>query len=188
MAETAGRSTAIAVITAVPRWWGLWTRFNFWRIKWRRRLRIPSRMDKSLEKLSFIHFGHWSLFDRMPPRGGRRLRYPYILFQTNFNGDPHQYIEAFSVTVRLGMRGLWAGAYGVPSPVPIGPFVEYILGEKLETPYYYNAYPQASTTMVCAALRLRRELDGFARRSVALEPTRFKREYDEFVTRVQGLL
>jgi hypothetical protein len=188
--DTVGRTTAIAVISGVPRYWGVWLRFNFVRMRLMRRVRGPSRIDKNLRKLSFIHFAHWAVFDRVPPgaEGARRLPYPYLLFQSNFNGGAEEYIEAFSIAVRIGMRALWGRAYHVPPPVPVKPFADYIVENKIPTPYYYAAYPEASTTEVRKALELREKHEEFMRRSAELGPERFASEYDRFLTRVQRLL
>ena len=183
--ETVGRTTAIAVISAAPRLWGLWLRANFVRMRVMRRIRGPSKIDKNLATLSFIHFAHWAVFRRMPPKGGKRLPHQYILFLSNFNGDKHAYIEAFSETVGIGMWALWGGAYNVPSHKPVGPFVEYILANKALTPYYYSAYPHATTKDVRRALGLRPKVDEFARRTAALGPDQFEQEYHRFLTEAQ---
>jgi hypothetical protein len=180
--ETVGRTTAIAVVSAAPRRWGFWLRVNFLRMKVMRRIRGPSKIDKSLARLSFIHFAHWAVFNRMPARGGKRLPYDYILFQSNFNGNKHAYIEAFSETVGIGMWGLWGGAYNVPSHKPVGPFVEYILANKAVTPYYYSAYPHATTKDVRRALQLRPKLEELTARCAELEPEQFLDEYNRFLT------
>jgi hypothetical protein len=175
--DTVGRTTAITMINAIKPWWGLFLRFNFWRVRLMRRLVGPSRIDRALKKLSFIHFAHWAVFGS--------LRRPYLLFHSNFNGGAQEYIEAFSMTVRSGMRALWGGAYGVPPPTPVGPFVDYIRSEKIPTAHYYCAYPDASTTMVCAALELRRRFESFRAEAAALDPQAFADAYTQFVTEAQ---
>lgn len=190
--DTAGRSTAITVISAVPRWWALWLRTNGRRTSRRRRLKGPSRTERALSRLSFITFAHWSLFDRVPQsaRTGtpKRLAQPYLLFQSNFNGGAAEYVEAFSLVVPWGMRAIWAGAHGVPDPLPIRRFERHIEAHKLPCAHYYCAYPEASARMVCSALELRREFDDFSREAATLEPKPFAAAYARFLTRVQALL
>jgi hypothetical protein len=187
--DTIGRTTAITVISAIRPWWALFLRFNFARVRRMRRLTGPSGIDRALKKLSFIHFAHWAVFDRIPPsaprRRARKLPQPYLLFQSNFNGGAQEYIEAFSMTVRTGMRALWGGAYDVPPPTPVGPFIEYIRTERIPVGYYYCAYPEASTTMVCDALELRRKFEAFRAEAVELEPDLFADAYARFVTEAQ---
>lgn len=175
--DSAGRTTAITVISAVPRWWGWWLRFTFARVRLMRRLRGPSRIDAALDRLSFIHFAHWAIFRR------RGLPHPYLLFQSNFNGGAQEYIEAFSVAVRTGMRALWGGAYRVPPPTPVEPFYRYILAERVPTAHYWSAYPHASTTMIRSALRVKAEHDRLAARAADLDGESFAREYRAFLGR-----
>ena len=186
--DTQGRTTAITVISAMPRWWWIWLKFTFARIRLSRPVRGPSSIDQDLLKLSFIHFAHWSLFDRIPPAAprssSRSLPHPYLLFQSNFNGGAQEYIESFSVAIKTGMQALWLGAYGTPSPTPIGPFIAYIRANAIPTTYYYAAYPQASTTMVCTALERRHQFDAFLWEASTLGAEAFAAAYDGFVTRV----
>lgn len=181
----------MTVISAVPRYWGIFVRLNFARARLMRRLRGPSTIDRRLKQLTFVHFAHWSVFDRVPARGGRKARrfpHPYLLFQSNFNGGTARYVEGFSVAVPTGMRAIWGRAYGVPPPVPVGPFLEYILDNQQEPAYYWGAYPEASTHMVLKALELRQRFHEFAREASDLEPERFAAAHSEFLTDVQRLL
>ena len=52
------------------------------------------------------------------------------------------------------MKVFWGTSYGFPQPLPTGPFKEYIKENELEASHFYSAYPQATTTMVLAALEL----------------------------------
>lgn len=174
--DTLGRTTAITVISAIKPWWAVFLRFNFWRVRLMRRLTGPSKIDRALKNLSFIHFAHWAVF--------KRSQQPYLLFQSNFNGGAQEYIEAFSMTVRTGMRALWGGAYGVPPPTPVGPFIDYIRAAKIPTTFYYCAYPEASTTMVCNALELRRKFESFRVEASELDAHRFAEAYARFMTEV----
>jgi hypothetical protein len=184
--DRAGRITAITVVTPVRRWWATWLRIDFVLLKvlkWFLRQREPAR---AVKRLSFINFGRWAVMDRVPASGsgrGRRLPHPYILFQSNFNGASHEYFEAFARGLKLRMRGLWGGAYGVPDPNDLTKFSRYVHQHWQPTDHYYAAYPQASTKMVLSALALRTEFDAFSRRAADLDADRFAREYAEFVAR-----
>jgi hypothetical protein len=159
--ETVGRWTAITVITPMPRWWDATLRANFRRLDRRRRRGRRSRIMSNLERLSFISFAHWSPV-RLP--SGR-----YLVFQSNFNGAAKQYVEAFARIVTWGMRGLWAGATGVPGPLPVAAFEAYIMDQRLPVDHYYCAYPEASTKMVLAALELRERHAALQRRLAPLD-------------------
>src|SRR4051794_1238360 len=108
--ETAGRWTAITLITPIGRWWSWWLRFNWWRLHGGRSRGRRTGAEAKLDRLSFIGFAHWSIL---------RLPQPYLLFQSNFNGAAKQYVEAFSRVLTWAMRAMWGGARGVPGPLPV---------------------------------------------------------------------
>jgi hypothetical protein len=182
--DTAGRSTAIAVITPLRPAWALWLRVDFvlvalLKLVLRQRAGVPSR---PVERLSFISFAHWAVAHRV---GGRRLPHPYMVFQSNFNGAPAEYFEAFARGLKWRMRGLWAGAYGVPDPSRLTAFADYIGDHWVHADHYYCAYPQASTKMILAALEVHDRLHDFARRAEAIDPGRFADELADFVATIQ---
>ena len=183
--DNCGRTTAILVATPVKRWWATWLRIDFRALKilkWVIRQRGPAR---DVRRLSFISFGRWALMDRIPANGkngaGKPLPHPYILFQSNFNGQSHEYFEAFARGLKLKMRGLWWGAYGVPDPNDLNAFAGYVHQNWQPVDHYYSAYPQASTKMVLSALALRQAFDPFAERAPSLDPDDFAKEYAKFV-------
>ncbi len=168
-------------------WWALYLRADFVllrALKWLMRQREPARPVK---RLSFISFGRWAVIDRIPASLEKRratpLPRPYIVFQSNFNGQSHEYFEAFALGLKWRMRGLWRGAYGVPDPSDLGGFSDYVHKHWQPVAHYYAAYPQASTKMVLSALGLRREFDSFADWATRAAPEEFGREFEAFVER-----
>jgi hypothetical protein len=180
--DSAGRSTAIAVVTPARRAWAAWLRVDFAALKLLKRLMRQHEPSRPVRRLSFITFAHWAVVDRV---GGRRLPHPYIVFHSNFNGASAEYFEAFARGLKWRMRGLWGGAYGVPDPNQLVEFANYIDEHWIGSDHYYAAYPQASTKMVLSALELRSHFKDFAARATDLEPDRFVTEFAEFVARVQ---
>lgn len=190
--DTVGRATAIAVVNPIPWWWAWFLRIEFAVVAVIRavlRTRLPSR---AVRRLSFISFAHWAVIDKIPAEAGlgrgRRLPHSYAVFQSNFNGRPQEYFEAFARGLKWRMRLLWAGAYGVPDPTDLPAFAAHINAHWIPTEHYYCAYPEASTKMVLAAVELRRHFDELAERAPGLEPERFAAEYQRFLARVQRLL
>jgi hypothetical protein len=179
----AERVRPITIISPVPRWWAWW----LW-LTWPLARHNPL-IIRPLVRLGFINFAHWSLFDRVPESGGRRsasrLPRPYILFQSNFNGPPDLYIDAFSLIVRGRIWLLWGGAYGYPGARPMEGFKRFIFDKQVLTDHYWCAYPDGSSRMVVSALALRRALDDFARRAAALPPEEFATAYRRFLGEVQ---
>jgi hypothetical protein len=159
------RAGPMTLITPVPSWWRSITRslghFNMWFFK-----NVTDRLYPfdQLTRLSFIHFAHWSTFDRIPPNdpNGKRLPHPYLLFQSNFDRGKDEYIEGFTYAVPLAMRLNWGGAYHFPPPQPVSRLLEYV-GKRFTDPAHsYCAYPDASARMILAALHTRRRFNELA--------------------------
>ena len=191
--DRAGRATAIVVATPVRWWWAILLRIEFALVallKLVLRQTLPSR---AVRRLSFISFARWAVLGRVPPqprsgRRGRRLPLSYVIFHSNFNGAPHEYFEAFARGLKWRMRGLWAGAYGVPDPNQLTQFAAHINEHWVPSQHYYSAYPNASTKMVLAAVELRGHFHAFAELAPDLEPQQFAAEYRRFLARVQRYL
>jgi hypothetical protein len=177
------RITPITIISPVRRWWALWLRLT-WPLA-----RGNPLIIRPLVKLGFINFAHWSLFHRVPTRAprrdARRLRQPYILFQSNFNGPADLYIDAFSLVVRGRLWLLWGGSYGYPGARPMERFRKYIFDKAVPTGHYWSAYPDGSSRMVVSALALRQAVDDFARGAASLPPAEFAAAYRHFLGEVQ---
>jgi hypothetical protein len=158
--EHPDRAQAVTIISPVHRSWALWLGLT-----WPLANRLAA-VNRPLLRLAFIHFAHWSLVRRMPPRArgadARRLPHPYVLFQSNFNDDLNAYIDAFSLVVPGRMRAMWQGVFGFPGPRPVDRFVSFVRARATPTQYYYCAYPEASSTMISSALALSEEHRRFA--------------------------
>lgn len=163
--------------------------------------------------LSFIHFVHWTVIGDFPhqTRSGRlsrgirrrlaqlrrrqsvggqseRLRYSYILFESNFDGDFAPYIEAFSRVVPERMKLIWGRCFGFPGAQPTRPFLRHINENAYASAHFYSAYPEATTTMVCTALELRRRAAEFDARARDLPPSQFAAEWRDFLRGAQHCL
>lgn len=182
--ERRQRAQAVTIISPVHRWWALWLRMT-----WPLADRLAP-VKRPLVRLSFIHFAHWSLVERIPARarGARRLPHPYLLFQSNFDDDLYAYIDAFSLVVPGRMRAMWQGVFGFPGPRPVDRFLSFIVARTTPTQYYYCAYPEASSTMVAAALSLSERHGRFLVETAELDDAAFAARYSEFLTRNQLLL
>jgi hypothetical protein len=190
--DRAGRSRAIVVATPIPRWWALFLRVEFALVALLRRILRSKLPSRAVRRLSFISFARWAVIYSVPAKARRgrvrRLPYPYVVFQSNFNGQPEEYIEAFALGLKWRMRALWGGAYGVPDPTDLTHFTAHIAARWIPCEHYYCAYPEASTKMVLDAVQLRGHFDDLAKRAPGLEPAEFATEYARFLERVQGCL
>jgi hypothetical protein len=144
-------------------------------------------LGRKLRALSFIHAARWTIVEALPG-SGRRLRSPLLLFESNFNGDWAQYIDAFAYVIPERMAGVWATSWGWPGAQPAGPFKAYIRRNEHVASHFYAAYPEATVTEVLAALALRDAFEDFERSSAALTPAEFDRAWTRFLTEAQAWL
>jgi hypothetical protein len=171
----------ITVLTPVRRTWSWWLRGS-----WLLADRWPW-IKRPLLALSFIHAAHWGLIDRVPATGprrrARRLPSPYVVFQSNFDGPPAEYAEAFAIKVAWRIDGLWKGGYGFPGPRPHATFVRYVLNHAVSGPYhYYSAYPHGTVRTVRSALALADSFERLRRDAADMDADRFAEAWHEFLT------
>jgi hypothetical protein len=174
----------ITVLTPVWRIWSWWLRAT-WPLADR-----GSWIKRPLLALSFIHAAHWGLMDRLPSADPRRrarpLPWPYVVFQSNFDGPPEEYAEAFAIKVPWRIRGLWAGGYDFPGPRPEATFVRYVLDHAVKGPFhYYSAYPTGTVRTVRSALALAESFERFRRDAADLGPEEFAQAWREFLSQEQ---
>ena len=184
-----GKAQALTTLSPVTPAWALWLRAYF-----RVRQALPwlgGLLAAPLERLSFIHFGRWTLVREPapnPPAPRERWRHSYLLFESNFNGRWDEYIDAFSYVLGRRMSMIWGGAHGFPGPRPAEPFKRYIRDNELAAVHFYSAYPEATATTVRAALELDRRLDRFLEETAGVDAHEFGRRFRRFATEVQRLL
>lgn len=185
MAAGAGRVQPVTIVSPMHRLWALWLRLT-WPLADRSGL-----VKRPLLKLSFINFAHWSVIDRVPSGAGRagvRLAHPFLLFQSNFNDDVDAYIDAFSLVVPWRMRAMWQGVFGFRGPRPVDRFLGYVIANVTPTHYYYCAYPNGSSRIVCDALELRVRYESLRDDAAGLDDREFAARWERFLDDAQRLL
>jgi hypothetical protein len=171
-----GQAIAITVFSTV-KWWGrIWLPPVFFVA------RTFKRTGGTLVDLSFIHFARWTLVEKPDQR------YAHLFFESNFNGGWEEYIDAFSHILTRGMTFFWGSSYGFPKPLPTAPFKDYIRRNQYVASHFYSAYPDATTTMVNAALELDKELAALKQRTQGMDADRFAAEWRTFLADVQRCL
>lgn len=181
-----GRVTCLTLFTPIRPQWVWFLRVGFWLTRymaWARR---------GITQFDFIHFVRWAVVKRMPyngpPQQRESLNYQYLLFESNFDGPWQHYIDAFAYCIPLNIRVVWGRGIAFPAPPPAEPLKRWIAANSMEGGSYYCAYPNASTRVVQSALVVRDALDELVRKSRALAPEEFRREYERFLTGVQAHL
>jgi hypothetical protein len=181
-----GHAVAVTVFSTV-KWWGrLWLPVVFLLA------RLFPQSQARLARLSFIHFARWTLIRRIPfngsPQPRTTLNYPHLYFESNFNGGREEYIDAFSYVLTRDMRTVWGSSYGFTDPLPTEPFKAYIRRNELEASHFWSAYPEATTTMVLAALELDEKVGALRRRARQLDADGFANAWRAFLTDAQRCL
>ena len=181
-----GQAIAITVFSTI-KWWGRPFLPALFLVT-----RLFPPLTRTLRKLSFIHFARWSIVRELPyngpPQRLRRLRYPHMYFESNFNGGWEEYIDAFSHILTNGMTAFWGSSYGFPKPLPTAPFKRYIQDNESEAAHFYSAYPEATSTMIQAALRLDERLAPLKANAARMDPDEFAAEYRRLLTDAQDCL
>ena len=183
--NTLGRASALTVMSGVKPIWIPLLKILFLIA------RLFPALLGTLRRLSFIHFARWTLVREIPPgRSGKKedLRHAYLFFESNYNGTWSQYIDAFSYVVPQHIEAIWKSSYGFPGALPSHPFKRYITENEYPAEHYYSAYPQASATMVLAALELRRDLDRLRRQAKSMSAEEFDGAWRRFLTDNQSRL
>lgn len=182
MSNISGKAYGMNVITPVPWWKALWQRAAFaWVV------RFPSNL-KGLINLSLIHYARWTIIGRndfphlAPSQPKENLNYSYMMFESNFNGSWDQYIDSFSFAIPNGLDLFWKFNIGYPKSIPLHDFYDYIRFNQVETDYYYNAYPCASSNDVKSACELFDHLQHFSERALDLDDDEFLDCYHQFLT------
>jgi hypothetical protein len=181
-----GQAIAITVFSTV-KWWGR----LYLPILWFLAKRVP-KLTETLRQLSFIHFARWSFVTKIPyngpPQPKQKLRYAHMYFESNFNGGWEEYIDAFSHVLTTNIALFFGSSYGFPKALPVGPFKEYIRANETEASHFYSAYPEATITMVLAALELEDKLVPLRRSAENLDPGAFADAYRKLLTDAQRCL
>jgi len=172
--ETPDRTTALTLFTVIGRPRAtVWLRLIFWLAT---KLPLPRW---TLLRLKLIHYARWSILSR------EGLRRPYLFFESNFNGSPDAYVEAFSYAFPLGMRAIWGSSQCFPGPTPVETLRKWIRRGQHHEQHYYCAYPDASTREVLAGLEVRRRVGELVSRTQGADPAEFAKEYGALVSGLQ---
>lgn len=191
MSNIAGKAYAMNVITPLGRWWVF---VNLAIFKLAKTVFLRSRLN-GLRTLSLIHYARWVVirqkqFPRLAESQPKeQLKYPYMLFFSNFNGSWTQYVDSFHMAIPKGLDLMWKQNIRYPKSVPLQPFHRYILHNQIWTEHYYNAYPLASANDVNAAIELRTALIDFIQSTETIaDDEEFLRRYKAMLFNVQAHL
>jgi hypothetical protein len=142
-------------------------------------------MQRHILQFNFIKFVRWTIVRRLD---GERLHYPYLFFESNFDGPWQHYIDAFAYVIPRDIRLTWGRGPGFPGPPPAEPLKAWIAHNSMEGGTYYCAHADASTREVKNALAVRSRFAALRRDADGLHPAAFKAAWERFLTDAQAHL
>jgi hypothetical protein len=167
-----GQATALTILTPIRRGWALWLRI------WFALAKVLPLQHWTLLRLKRIHFARFAIVSELD---GRRLNSRHLLFESNFNGNWHSYLEAFCQVFPKGMWALWGSAHGWPGVVPVAGFKDWVHGNEFLASHYWSAYPEATTREILAALQTEPRLRALAAAAPGMDAHRFQAEWNELL-------
>lgn len=140
-----------------------------------------------LEKVATIHFASFTWVDALP---GARLRQPYLLFASVFDGSPGEYLNDFGTLVPSEIDRIWSNCVGYPGAGARSgrPFIEWLGGHQIDSAYFYSGYEGETVPDVQHALALRRRVAAFVAAARGVDGATLRARFGRFVRDVQGLL
>lgn len=187
MSNLAGKAYAMNVVTPIKWYWRPVNKLLFWLLD-----NSPLRYRlKGLLTLSLIHYARWvivkpSQFPRLDEAQPKeKLKYSYMFFLSNFNGNWDQYVDSFHSSIPDGLDRLWLKNVGYPKSSPLTPFNKYIKYNQVWTNYYYSAYPMASSNDVKSAKKVKSSVVTLSKQANSLSAEEFKRVYDSIMLDLQ---
>jgi hypothetical protein len=127
---------------------------------------IPA-LGRPLAELAFIHYARWTVLRDVPAPDGSGERVPlasrYLLFESNYNGRPGDYLDAFADVIPHRLARLWGTCELFEETVQraegadgrlLAPwaFRMYVERNELEVLHFHAAYPDATMIDVRQAL------------------------------------
>jgi hypothetical protein len=134
-----------------------------------------------LARLPRTHFGRWVVvpdFVREPgQRHADRLRCPYLLFTSCFDGPLDSYLDELCAGIGAEALEIWGRCAGCPADS--AGLKAYLLHNKIDTGIFVAAYPRATVARVRHSLERRERTIAFALRSQGMEPAALQRAFVE---------
>jgi len=178
-----GRLFCLTLFTPIRPQWRPVLAAAMWLGKW------APIAQRHILQFDFIHFVRWTIVPALPhngpPQERDRLNYPYLFFESNFDGPWQHYIDAFAYCIPLDIRFVWGRGVAFPSPPPAEPLKKWIARNSMEGGTYYCAYPEASTRMVKGALATKDAMAELVADAGRLGPEEFKARYEQFLFELQ---
>jgi hypothetical protein len=172
MGNVHGRMTGLTLFTPIrPQW------------VWLLRIGLPLTrhlpfMRNHILQFNFIKFVRWTVVDSLE---GEQLHYPYLFFESNFDGPWQHYIDAFAYVIPKDIRFVWGRGIDFPYPPPAEPLKAWIAANSMEGGTYYCAHEHLSTRQVQSAIAVQAALEELKAGAASMSPDQFRAAWDAFL-------
>ena len=171
----AGRMTGLTLFTPVRKSWVhvLATAFKITPY-------LPIKVH--IIQFNFIKFVRWTIVDNLD---GEKLHYPYLFFESNFDGPWQHYIDAFAYVIPKDIRFVWGRGIDFPYPPPAEPLKAWIAHNSMEGGTYYCAHEDLSTREIQSAVAVQKSFEKLRAEAATMGPEQFKTAWDAFLVEQQ---
>ncbi|MDQ7994185.1 MAG: hypothetical protein REI45_16065 [Propionicimonas sp.] len=170
--------TALTLFTPIRKQWVWALRAAFGAVPY-----LPIRSH--IIQFNFIKFVRWTVVERLD---GEKLNYPYLFFESNFDGPWQHYIDAFAYVIPKDIRFVWGRGIDFPYPPPTEPLKAWIAANSMEGGTYYCAHEDLSTREIQSAVAVREGFWALQEQAPLLSPSEFKAAWEQFLTEHQAHL
>ena len=114
------------------------------------------------------------------PSCEEHLKFKYLVWEANFDGDLDRYLKALAATVPDQINAIWSHCVGYPGTANLDKFLTYMKSCQLETTFYFAAVNDKSLTQTLTALQTQRAVADFVARHRGLPAEQLQREFLKF--------
>lgn len=120
------------------------------------------------------------------PSCEEHLKFKYLVWEANFDGDLDRYLVALAKTVPDEINAIWSHCVGYPGTGNLDKFLTYMKSCQLETTFYFAAVNDRSLTQTLTALQTQRAVADFVARHRGLPAEQLQRDFLKFSARLKA--
>jgi hypothetical protein len=120
------------------------------------------------------------------PSCEEHLRFKYLVWEANFDGDLDRYLIALAKTVPDQINAIWSHCVGFPGTTNLDKFLTYMKSCQLETTFYFAAVNDRSLTQTLTALQTQRAVSDFVATHRNLPAAELQRDFLKFSARLKA--
>ncbi|MBB5057117.1 hypothetical protein HDF16_001802 [Granulicella aggregans] len=121
------------------------------------------------------------------PSSEEHLKFKYLIWEANFDGDLDRYLVALAKTVPDQINAIWSHCVGYPGTANLDKFLTYMKSCQLETTFYFAAVNDKSLTQTLTALQTQRAVADFIAKHRGTPAPELQREFLKFSARLKAM-